>query len=65
MKSISPIVAAYTNEKTIVLLSINNENRIIKKEIDTKGNTNLKFITFSDDGTHLIYSSENVKILRN
>jgi hypothetical protein len=59
------MVAAYSNGKIIVVLSINNENRIIKKEIDTKGKTNLRFITFSDDGTYLVYSSENVKIQRN
>ena len=36
------------------------ENKLVKREIDSKGNTNLKFITISYDGSYLIFASESV-----
>ena len=55
----SHYLAAFSNEKKIIVLKINGEN-FEEKQYDTKGKTNISCLYPSNDFSFIIYSSESV-----
>ena len=63
MSITSPVVAAYSDQKIISIIKIDKDNEFVKYDVSTYRNTNITFLTISNDASCIIYSTENVKYL--